>query len=178
MTMNESWGYQHADDDWKSTKTIVRNLIECANGGGNYLLNIGPKADGSIPEESVRILSEVGPWMARNGETIYTSEACDDRGADYVNFTRKGNTLYAHIYFWPGDYIAFSGLMTKVKSARLLATGQPVQFEQSPFRVKITGLPKDPPDHPVTTFAIECESEPRRDTDYVRINRPREGVGI
>lgn len=178
MTMNDSWGYQRADDDWKSTKTIVRNLIECANGGGNYLLNIGPKGDGSIPEESVKVLSEVGPWMQRYGDTIYTADVCRARGADYVNFTRKGNTLYAHIYFWPGDYVAFSGLMTKVKSVRYFATGQPVQFEQSPFRVKVTGLPKEPPDQPVTTFAIECESEPVRDTDYVRRERPREGVGI
>jgi alpha-L-fucosidase len=178
MTMNDSWGYQRADDDWKSTKTIIRNLIECANGGGNYLLNIGPKGDGSIPGESVKVLSEVGPWMQRYGDTIYTADICRARGADYVNFTRKGNTLYAHIYFWPGDYVAFSGLMTKVKSVRYFATGQPVQFEQSPFRVKISGLPKEAPDHPVTTFAIECESEPVRDTDYVRRERPREGVGI
>ena len=63
MTMNDSWGYQRADDDWKSPKTIVRNLVTCARDGGNYLLNIGPKADGSIPEESVRILTAVGKWM-------------------------------------------------------------------------------------------------------------------
>ena len=50
MTMNDSWGYHKADDDWKSPKTVVRNLIQCAQDGGNYLLNIGPKPDGSIPE--------------------------------------------------------------------------------------------------------------------------------
>jgi len=50
MTLNDSWGYQRADDDWKSSKTIVCNLIKCASGGGNYLLNIGPKPDGSVPE--------------------------------------------------------------------------------------------------------------------------------
>ena len=53
MTMNDSWGYQKADDDWKTPKTIVRNLVTCARDGGNYLLNIGPRGDGSIPEESV-----------------------------------------------------------------------------------------------------------------------------
>jgi alpha-L-fucosidase len=178
MTMNDSWGYQHADDNWKSSKSIIRNLIECANGGGNYLLNIGPKADGSIPEESVRILSEVGPWVSRNAETIYPAEVCESRGADYVDFTRKGNTLYAHIYFWPGDYVALSGLRNKVSSVRLLKTGQVVQFEQSPFRLKLNGLPKEAPDQPVTTFAIECDSEPKRDPDYVRRERPRDGVGI
>ena len=71
MTMNDSWGYQTADDNWKTPKTVVRNLVTCARDAGNYLLNIGPKADGSIPEESVRILTAVGNWMQRNGRTIY-----------------------------------------------------------------------------------------------------------
>src|SRR5512133_368076 len=60
MTMNGSWGYQAADDDWKTPKQIVRNLITCGRDGGNYLLNIGPRGDGSIPEPSVRILETVG----------------------------------------------------------------------------------------------------------------------
>jgi alpha-L-fucosidase len=178
MTMNDSWGYQRADDNWKTSKTVVRNLIECAGSGGNYLLNIGPKPDGSIPEESVRVLTETGQWMARNGETIYTSDACDTGWENYMSFTCKGNTLYMHVYFWPGEYVAFSGLMTKVKSARLLKTGQNVAFEQGPFRVKFTGLPAEAPDQPVTTFAIECESTPKRDSDYVRRERPRLGVGM
>ncbi len=67
MTLNDSWGYQRADDNWKSSKTIIRNLITCVRDGGNYLLNIGPKPDGSIPEESVQVLTEVGNWMQTNG---------------------------------------------------------------------------------------------------------------
>ena len=70
MTLNDSWGYQRADTDWKSSRTIVRNLIQCARDGGNYLLNIGPKPDGSVPEESVKVLTEVGHWMDTNGESI------------------------------------------------------------------------------------------------------------
>ena len=64
MTLNDSWGYQRADDNWKSSKTVVRNLITCSRDGGNYLLNIGPKPDGSIPAESVRVLTEVGQMDA------------------------------------------------------------------------------------------------------------------
>src|SRR6266851_1006371 len=67
MTMNDSWGYHKADDNWKTPKTIVRNLITCAHDTGNYLLNIGPRPEGSIPEESSRILTTVGKWMQRNG---------------------------------------------------------------------------------------------------------------
>ena len=176
MTLNDSWGYQRADDDWKSPKTIVRNLITCARDGGNYLLNIGPKPDGSIPEESVRVLTEVGNWMATNGQTIHESDLCQPRRSNYASFTRKGNTLYMHVHFWPGDYVAISGLRNKVTSAHLLKTGAPVQFTQDDWRVKFTGLAANPPDSPVTTIAIECDSEPHQDTDHVRREKPRAGV--
>lgn len=176
MTMNDSWGYQAADDDWKSSKTIVRNLITCARDTGNYLLNIGPKADGSIPEPSVRALREVGEWMSVNGHTIYDSETCQVRRSTYASFTRIGNTLYMHVHFWPGEYVAISGLMTKVKLAKLLKTGESVPFKQDEFRVRFTDLPMEAPDYPVTTIAIECESEPKQDTDFVRKNKPRMGV--
>jgi alpha-L-fucosidase len=176
MTLNESWGYHQADDAWKTAKTIVRNLVYCAHDAGNYLLNIGPKPDGAIPEESVRILTEVGHWTSRNAESIHTQDRCQPHRSNYAGFTRKGNTLYMHVYFWPGEAVALSGLKTGVKSARLLASGQQVKFQQDRFRVRFTGLPAEPPDHPVTTIAIECESEPLQDTDFVRRERPRNNV--
>jgi alpha-L-fucosidase len=176
MTLNESWGYHRADDDWKSSKTIVRNLVYCAHDAGNYLLNIGPKPDGSIPEESVRILSEVGRWTSRNGESIHTQDRCQPHRSNYAGFTRKGNTLYMHVYFWPGETVALAGLKSAVKSAHLLASGQQVKFQQDRFRVRFTGLPAEAPDHPVTTIAIECESEPLQDMDFVRRERPRNNV--
>jgi alpha-L-fucosidase len=66
--------------------------------------------------------------------------------------------------------------MTKVKSAKLVKTGETVAFTQDDFRVRFTGLPMEAPDHPLTTIAIECESEPHQDTNYVRVNKPRMGV--
>ena len=140
---------------------------------GNYLLNIGPKPDGSVPEESVRILTTVGKWMDRNGQSIYRTEKCQPRRSNYAGFTRNGNTLYMHIHFWPGEVATIGGMMTKVKSARLLATGKEVKVEQDKFRVRFMGLPAAAPDDPVTTIAIECEEEPRQDTDFVRKERPR-----
>ncbi len=176
MTMNDSWGYNKTDDDWKSPKTIVRNLITCARDTGNYLLNIGPRPDGSVPEESVRILSAVGKWMDRNGTSIYQTEPCQPRRSNYASFTRHGNTLYMHNYFWPGDTAVIGGFMTKVKSARFLATGKEVKFDQDKFRARFLELPERAPDDPVTTLAIECDAEPRQDTDFVRKERPRRGV--
>lgn len=176
MTLNDSWGYQKADDNWKSAKTVIRNLVSCVRDGGNYLLNIGPMPDGSIPEPIVRVFSEVGQWMQRNGRTIYESAPCQVRRSNYATFTRTGNTLYMHVHFWPGDYVAISGLQTGVKSARLLVNDQVIKFTQDKFQVKLTGLPVSAPDHPVTTIALECDSEPTQDTLYVRRNKPRDGV--
>jgi len=192
MTMNDSWGYQKADNNWKSPETIVRNLITCARDTGNYLLNIGPKADGSIPEDSVRILTEVGKWMDKNGPTIYESETCKARGHIYASYTRKGNTLYMHIHNWPGAtlasnwleffnppcVVAIGGLRAKVQSARLYASGKPVTFDQGDQYVRFTGLPLVAPDSPVTTLAIECDAEPAIDGSDVRKFRKREGVGM
>jgi len=176
MTLNDSWGYHRADDDWKSPKRVIRNLISCSRDGGNYLLNIGPKLDGSIPEESVHVLSEVGRWTSRNAETIHTLDRCQVQRSNYAGFTRKGNTLYMHVHFWPGETVALAGLMTKVISARLFASGHEIKFDQSRFRVRFLGLPEEAPDQPVTTLAIECESEPTQDTMFVRRERPRDGI--
>jgi alpha-L-fucosidase len=176
MTMNDSWGYQAADDNWKSPKQIVRNLVTCARGGGNYLLNIGPRGDGSIPEPSVEILSAVGRWMSANGDTIYRSEPCQVHSSEFANFTRRGNTLYMHVHFWPGETVALGGLRNKVLSARLLGSGKPVEFEQERFRVRFTGLPKTAPDNPVTVLEIECDSAPEQDTGAIRRERPRRSV--
>jgi alpha-L-fucosidase len=176
MTLNDSWGYQRADDNWKSSKTIVRNLITCAHDGGNYLLNIGPRGDGSIPEESVRVLTEVGRWMDTNSDTIHTSDICQPRRSNYASFTRQGNTLYMHVHFWPGSDVAISGLTAKVNSVHINKTRQPCKFTQDPYRVHITVLPMEAPDAPITTLVLECDSVPQQNTDFVRINKPRAGV--
>ena len=176
MTMNDSWGFHKNDDDWKTPKTVIRNLITCARQGGNYLLNIGPKPDGSIPEDSIRILTAVGKWMDKNGATIYGSQPCQVHGGNFWSATRKDNTLYAHLYFWPGETAALGGLRNKVLSARYLATGQPVKFVQDDFRVRLTGLPATPPDDPASVFALELDSEPRQDMTFVRKEKKRQGV--
>src|ERR1700728_1431989 len=130
MTMNDSWGYQAADDDWKTSKRIVRNLVSCARDGGNYLLNIGPRGDGSIPEPTVDCLQAVGKWVDGNAAGIYKAEPCNVKRSAYSNFTRIGNTLYMQIHFWPGEEAVIAGPKMKVLSAKMLRTGTPVKFIQ------------------------------------------------
>src|SRR6266511_223301 len=175
MTLNDSWGYHAADRNWKSPTTVIRNLITCARDGGNYLLNIGPKPDGSIPEESVQILSTVGDWMSKCGTTIYESDICQPRRGNYVSFTRKGNTLFAHVHYWPGETVVIANLLNTVTAAQLLATNQPVKFEQDDYRVRLIGLPGVAPQL-VTTFALECDGEPKQDNEGKRAVKPREGI--
>jgi len=137
------------------------------------LLNIGPRADGSIPEESVRILTKVGEWMDKNGSTIYGADRCSVRRANYLNFSRKGNTLYVHSHFWPGEVLTIGGLLTDVKSVRLLASGKKVEFTQGPPPCSLHGTAREGPDDPVTTLVVECASEPKQDNIMVRKEHPR-----
>ena len=175
MTINDSWGYHKADDAWKTPKQVIRNLITCAHDGGNYLINIGPKADGSIPAESVEILSTVGAWMDKNGSALYGADVCQPTRCRFGSFSRHGNTLFLHIQSWPGSTVALAGIKAMVKSAKLLGTGKNVDFKQEMYRVTFTGLPEKAPDYPMTTLAIECEAVPTQDNIFVR-NRERGNV--
>ncbi len=174
MTLNDSWGYHIADDGWKSPKTVIRNIITCAHDGGNYLLNIGPMGDGSIPLESVKILSSVGEWTSKNGESFYAANRCQPSRSRFASFSRKGNTLFMHVHYWPGETVVLGNLLNKVNAVRILAANQPVKFEQNEWRVRMTGLPKEAPAL-VTTIALECDGEPRQDHEKKRAEKPREG---
>jgi alpha-L-fucosidase len=176
MTMNDSWGYQHADDNWKSPKTIVRNLLTCTRDQGNYLLNIGPRADGSIPEPSIEILTAVGKWMDKHGDLIHHADLCQVKRSEFADFTRRGKTLFIHAYFWPGNTLAVGGLQQKVVSAKMYPTGESVKFEQEQFRVRFLDLQTTAPDPIARVLEVECDAEPTQDQRAIRINRKREGV--
>jgi alpha-L-fucosidase len=108
MTMNHTWGYKSYDDDWKSTEDLLHKLIDIASKGGNFLLNVGPKPDGTIPQASIDRLAEIGSWMNVNGESIYGTEASPFRRPWWGRCTRKelenGNTrLYLQVFEWPKD---------------------------------------------------------------------------
>jgi len=178
MTMNDSWGYHKADDDWKTPKTIVRNLVTGAQGYGNYLLNIGPKGDGSIPQESIDALAGAGRWMDKHAELIHKAQLCSVNRSEFARFTRAGNKLYVHVYFWPGDTVSVGGLKNKVVAAKLYPSGRPLQVRQDEFRTQFLGLPPQSPDPLVTVIEVECDGEPSQDMEKIRESRPRASVGI
>lgn len=176
MTMNDSWGFNRGDDDWKSPKTVVRNLLQCTRDGGNYLLNIGPHADGSIPPPSVDVLSAVGRWMDKHGDLIHQADPCQVKRSQLAAFTRQGQTLFVYVYAWPGESFGIGGLKGKILSAKMHPGGQTVKFDQSEFRVRFQGLPRQAPDPIASVIALEMDREPEQDNLDVRMNRKREGV--
>jgi alpha-L-fucosidase len=104
MTMNDTWGYKFYDNNWKSSQTIVRNLIDIASKGGNYLLNIGPTSEGLIPQASVERLAEVGKWMKLNGEAIYGTTASPfSQQLPFGRATSKPGRIYLHVFNWPSN---------------------------------------------------------------------------
>ncbi|BAJ63281.1 MULTISPECIES: alpha-L-fucosidase [Anaerolinea] len=130
ITLNDHWGYHAQDLNWKSPRTIVRTLVECVSKGGNLLLNVGPNAKGEIPEASVRILSEVGQWMRRNGESIYGCGRAPFPKPEWGRWTAKEGRLYAHLLDRGIGPVNLRGLEGKIAYARLLADGSEVRLER------------------------------------------------
>jgi alpha-L-fucosidase len=146
MTMNETWGYKSYANNWKTTETLVRNLIDIASKGGNYLLNIGPKADGTIPQESIDLLKNVGTWMKVNGEAIYGTSSSPFGLFPWGRCTRKENgkntTLYFSVFDWPKDgKLTIPALKNKVISAKLLEGGSKLETSTTSEGLVITTPP-------------------------------------
>lgn len=126
MTMNTSWGYKKNDNNWKSSTDLIRMLTDIASKGGNFLLNVGPTAEGLIPDSSVVRLKQIGIWMQKNGEAIYGTSASPFFKLPWGRCTTKkegkNTTLYLHVFNWPMDGILqVPGLKTRVTDVYLLA---------------------------------------------------------
>jgi alpha-L-fucosidase len=126
MTMNTSWGYKWYDNDWKSTQTLIHNLVDIASKGGNFLLNVGPTSEGLIPDSSVTRLKEIGIWMQKNGESIYGTSASPFYKLPWGRCTQKqtnnGTKLYLHVFDWPKNgELRIPGLKTRFSDVYLLS---------------------------------------------------------
>lgn len=154
MTINNTWAYNQRDRDFKSTRELIRNLVEVASRGGNFLLNVGPGPTGLIQPEFQERLRGIGDWLTLNGDAIYGTTYGPVQGVSAYRTTRKDKSIYAHIFDWTGTPLALPDLSSRVISARLLSTGRPLPFTQTEHGLKIE-LPAQPPDPNASVVALE-----------------------
>ncbi len=165
MTIGDpsGWGYVRHNPNMKTVPQLIQYLVTAASEGGNYLLNIGPKADGSVQPEYVRLLGQVGRWMKKNGASIHGSERVNTFTPGIVGkTTMRGNKLYVHVFRWPGEATVIPGIANPVYSARFLADGGKIRFRKTKDgKVILTGLPKNPPDKYDTVIELELDGRHR-----------------
>ena len=160
MTMNDCWGYNAYDQNWKSSADLIRKLAAVCSKGGNFLLNVGPTAEGEFPPASIERLRDIGRWMRANGDSIYGTSAGPFTYLSWGVATRKGNIIYLHVFDWPKGGQLHVPLQNKVKSVNLLCTPHAkLSLTNEPNRLVIH-VPSLAPDAVDTVVALEIEGEP------------------
>ena len=155
-----SWGYNRSlpISEYMTPNQVVDYLADVVSKNGNLLINIGPRADGTIPEVMAACLRRVGEWLRVNGEAIYGSRYWDVPRDGDVRFTRKGNVLYAIALEWPEDPLTLTSLAGKeVLKVEMLGLGEPVKWRQVPEALVIDP-PSQRPCRYAYTFRITCKS--------------------
>jgi len=166
LTMNDSWGYYPTDTNYKTVNQVIRIFVDCVSKGGNLLLDIGPKADGTIPQEQVAILKGLGRWTNKHAEAIYGTRAGID--GDYFNgysaLSKDSTTLYLYLDNHPTGEVLVKGLMNKVESCYVVGSKQEISFHivgklswsKTPGLFYIN-LPKEAQDQDVTVIALKLD---------------------
>lgn len=160
MTLNTSWGYHSGDNAWKSSQDIIRLLTETAAGAGNLLINIGPKGDGTVPEESRQIILGAGEWLNRNGEFLCHSTRSPFTWNNWGRITTKENRIYLHVFNSTGSELCVTDIQNRILSARYLDGGQPIPFSESDGRLVLHNLATPLTDPTATTIVLEVEGHP------------------
>ncbi len=160
MTMNDHWGYNAWDQDWKSSTDLIHKLAEICSKGGNFLLNIGPTSAGEFPPASIARLHDIGQWLRVNGDSIYGTTRGPFPYLSWGVATRKGNLLYLHIFQWPKAGRLQVPLQNQVKSATLLAQpGSSLPVTSQDGQIILT-LPAQAPDSTDSVIALEIVGQP------------------
>ena len=164
MTMNGTWGYRTSDNKWKSTETLIHNLCDIASKGGNYLLNVGPKPDGTFPEQSVQALKEIGAWMKINGEAIYATKAGPLEPLPWGRCTKKetanGTTLYLSVFNWPTDgKLLLAGIKNEIASNAVLLADHSIWKTTNTTEGIIINLPEKAPDAIASVIKLQLKGK-------------------
>lgn len=168
MTMNDSWGYQHNDRNYKTPNQVIRIFVDVISKGGNLLLDIGPKADGTIPEEQLEILKELGSWTKKHAEAIYETEAGISKAyfSGPSTLSADSTTLFLFLESKPIGPIAIKGLKNKINRIRVVGEGTKLSWDikmkqywsEKPGMVYIE-IPEKSMDKNVTVIAVQLDGK-------------------
>ena len=169
MTTNDSWGYRGANDtNWKSPNQVIKIFIDCISMGGNLLLDIGPREDGTIPSEQVRILQELGRWTKKHGEAIYASRGGIPRDHFYgpSTISKDSTTLYLFLESHPVGPVFVKGLKNKIQSVSVVGTGTKLSSKVMMGNGDLPGVvyidvPGEEFDKEVTVLAVRLDGPVR-----------------
>jgi len=173
MTINYApgWGFLRGSTANKTPGEVLFNLMDAVRMGGNFLLNVGPKGDGSLDRRERSILKPLGKWLAKHGEAVYGTEpgaVCDFSEKrvqgpmfHYGMWTCRGRTGYLTLFYYPGETLVVSKIGPRIRSAVLLTTGRRLKVERTTNdRTLIRGLPRRPPDPLAAVVKVEFEGPP------------------
>jgi alpha-L-fucosidase len=168
QTLNTTWGYSKFDQEWKTPGDVIHRLVEIVGKGGNYLLNIGPRADGAMPKPAVATLQKVGAWMRENAESIYGTSVSPLPEYPWGRTTLKGLRIYLHVFSWPADgVLRVSGLNNEVKAAYLLLHPSQELPVSRDHGVVLVSLPARSLDENDTVVVLEIAGQPKVDPPLV-----------
>jgi alpha-L-fucosidase len=165
-TTNDSWAYAWYDEYWKSPREILHRLIACVGRGGTYMLNIGPRGDGSVPERAARSLRVAGRWIHRYPQVVYGTDASPWQHAlPWGEATVKGNRVFLAVFDWPASgKLYLPGLKTTIVAARLLKGDQAEALVHGASADwTILQVPPRAPEQLVSVIELECDGTPEAD---------------
>ena len=137
-TMNNSWGFNLQDKNYKSTKNLIQYLVKAAGFNSNFLLNVGPMPDGRIQPEFIKTLGEIGKWMEKNGETIYGTRGGPVSPRAWGVTTQKGNKVFVHVLNPEDNNLLIPDFGAKVKKITFFGSGEKLKYRQDAFGIAIS----------------------------------------
>lgn len=160
LTMNDSWGYQPSDVNYKSSFQLLRTFVDCISNGGNLLLDVGPKEDGTIPAEQIEILKAFGRWTSKHAEAIYGTRAGLLPGHTIfpTSYSKDGKTLFVYLDTHPKS-LNIIGIKGSIKEINVVGTNKKLKYSYAGDQLAIT-IPADAADNDITVVAVRFKDKP------------------